>query len=225
MIARLRPRSDTTYLIHALAVMAGIFYCSWPLEYWINPTVAHRHGLASELGAAGQPYAWLFDATDIIACLLIFSTVFLLLRLYRFKGWLGASLIGYASFGVLTIVDALLPLDCLPSSGTCGDVLRNPLIVAHGVTSITASLALFVSAVCCWVVALKSDYRKIHAMMYAVLWGYMIFGLLSLLFIFVKGPGYLTQDYFIILTSVWIALLPFVLLQLKGPVTKKGLDL
>lgn len=209
----MRP-SRLERIVYLLAIAAGVLYCSWPLEYWLNPTVAHRHGLASELGAAGQPYAWLFDMTDIIACLLIFTLSLIMLRLYRIERWLRFSLMAYLSFAVLTTLDALLPLNCLPSSGSCGDVLHNPLIVLHGVVSISASLALFFSAVCCWLVALKSDFRRLHHIMYGVLWGYVLFGTLSFIFLFVQGPGYLTQDYFIVLTSIWIGLLPVVLIQL-----------
>jgi len=207
---------------YLLAITAAILYCSWPLGYLLNPVVTHRHGLASELGAAGQPYSWLFDWLDITTCLLIFGVVYILTKVVDIRDWwVRAVLIGYGAFAVLTILDAVVPLNCLPSSGGCGDVLHNPLIVLHGAMSVSASLALFISAICCWVLAFKSEQRRFHQIMYAILWSYMLFGAISFVFLFVNGPGYLSQDYFITLTSIWIALLPFAVIQLTKKVEVK----
>lgn len=206
----------TSTLVYSLSITAAILYCSWPLGYLLNPAVTRRHGLASELGAAGQPYSWLFDWLDILACLLILSAIYLMIRFVSLRNrWVQTALVGYASFAVLTILDAIVPLNCLPSSGACGNVLHDPLIVLHGAMSVAASLALFISAVSCWVLAYKSDQRKFHQLMYGILCGYMVFGIFSFVYLFVNGPGYLSQDYFITLTSLWIALLPVAIIQLK----------
>jgi len=197
-----------------VALVAGILYCSWPLEYIVNPTVTSHHGLASELGAPGQPYWWLFNMLDIIASLLIISVAFMLWRTVRIKkSWFKIAILSYALFAVLTIVDALMPLHCLPSTGQCGPLIDDPLIIAHGAASIGAGFVLFISTLAVWRLYQIKQLKRLKPLIYGVLVGWAIFGVSSLVLLFVKGPGYLAQHYFITFCSLWIALVPIVILK------------
>lgn len=193
-----------------LAIIAGALYCSWPFEYLANPTVATHHGLASELGAKGQPYWWLFDGLDIMASLLILIVAEMLWRAtLKQNRWFKLAILSYGLFAALTIVDAALPMRCLKSLNQCGDVWRDPQLVAHGVASIGASIFLLLSAIAIWGYGRPKHIKQLDGIMYGVLGGWTLFGLASIIFYFFPGPGYLAQHYYITLSSIWIALLPF----------------
>ncbi|HSX53249.1 MAG TPA: DUF998 domain-containing protein [Patescibacteria group bacterium] len=199
-----------------IALVAGILYCSWPLEYVLNPTVATHRGLASELGAPGQPYWWLFNLLDILSSLLIISVAFMLWRIVRIKKrWFKVAIASYVLFAVLTITDALMPLHCIPSTGQCGPLIDDPLIVAHGAASIGAGVFLFVSTVAVWRICQTAKLKNLKPVIYLILLGWGVFGLSSLIFLFVKGPGYLAQHYFITFCSLWIAIVPAIVLRTR----------
>src|SRR5882757_8896527 len=104
-------------------VTAALLYCSWPLGFWLNP-IATKTGLASELGAIGQPYNWLFIWADIISGALLAAACVLLGRLFGAQGWRNIGLGLLALYGICGALDAALPIHCLPSVQTCGPVLH-----------------------------------------------------------------------------------------------------
>jgi hypothetical protein len=52
----------------AAAIVAGAGYASFPLAAILNPQ-HFLDGLASALGAVGQPYAWVFNGLDVVSAL------------------------------------------------------------------------------------------------------------------------------------------------------------
>lgn len=211
-VAALKRIKFTTLL--AMTMVAGIIYCSWPLQYRLNHSVAHRHGLASELGARGQPYNWLFDLLDIVAGLLVIVVAQWLWRVINDKtSWLKAAIISYGLFGLLTLIDAALPLNCLPSSHSCHGIVHNPLLIMHGAASIGASLALLVSALLAWAVTIERRHKSLGAMTTVALFGWLAFGIASSYFLLHPRFGFISQDYFIALCSLWIAWFPLVLVR------------
>jgi len=200
--------------VFSLAILAGFLYNSWPLGYVVNPVITAQHGLASELGAPGQPWWWLFDVLDVVASLLVIWVAALLWRAVKAKHqWFKIGMVSYTIFAVLTIVDALLPLNCQPTAKNCGPIIHNPLLITHGVSSIAAAMALFVSAVALWQLVRVSGLKYLHSVMIIILVGWALFGIISALFLLYPGPGYLAQHYFITLCSIWIALVPFVAIR------------
>jgi len=186
-----------------LAVVAGVAYCSWPLGYILNPLVSRR-GLASELGALHQPYNWLFIALDVLAGALVIAVARLLWP--RADGWVNkVVLTSFVLFGLLTAIDALLPMSCTPSLTTCPGLDHQPMLVLHGIASFGASIGLFVSAVLVWWLRRKHTDATI---MSAFMAGWILFGIVSVYFLIRPGPGYLVQHYYITLCSVWTAALP-----------------
>jgi hypothetical protein len=186
-----------------LAAFAGVIYCSWPLGYLLNPAVSRR-GLASELEALHQPYNWLFILLDVLSGLLVTAVALLLWRRSRDKLH-KIVLVNFALFGILTLIDALLPMSCDPSLKVCPGLSHQPLLVLHGIASIVASVCLFVSAVLVWWA--KRQYAA-SLLMSTLMAGWALFGIFSVYFFFEPGPGYLAQHYYITLCSVWVMVLP-----------------
>ena len=203
-----------TWLTTALAFLAAVIYCSWPLGYVLNPRVSDSGGLASELGAIGQPYNWVFIVGDVIAGVLIMIiTGMLLKKMLKRQTWLVAVLVCYALFGLFTLIDALLPMSCDPSiAKVCPSIAHDPLLIVHGMASILASVFLFLSALFVW-----WQFRATPAAWFTstIMVGYVVFGVASFIFFFVPGPGSLSQHYYITLCSLWAVALPVILLNMR----------
>ncbi|HEX7963507.1 MAG TPA: DUF998 domain-containing protein [Candidatus Saccharimonadales bacterium] len=159
----------------------ALLYCSWPLAWLLNPTVA-RHSLASQLQAPGQPYSWLFIATDVTAGALLLIAGFLQLRGGAAPSHLPFAVVAcYVAFGVLAMGAAVTPLTCDPSMQVCGPLLRHPLTIAHGAMSITSVLALLAALIV--VAALlyrRGASRRTLALVNLVGFCWLIFGVGSL---------------------------------------------
>lgn len=202
-----QTQTSKTFIIAALAsVIAGVIYNSWPLGYLLNPLVS-RSGLASELGAIGQPYNWVFIVLDIISGVLVVLVTVLLWNMSS-KLMQKVVLANFALFGIMTALSAAIPMTCEPSLTSCPPLSRQPWLVVHGLASILASVCLFVSVCLVW---WQKRQQTGAGVMSILLAGWTLFGVLSVYFFFVTGPGYLAQRYYITLCSVWMVLLPFML--------------
>jgi hypothetical protein len=185
--------------------LAAIVYSSWPLGYWLNPAV-NRNSLASGLEAIGQPYNWLFIVGDVLSGLLILAVGWQL-WLHYLSGhrhrYLAGVVLAAVGFGVGTIVDALLPERCVPNLQVCPNFTQDHLLLVHGVFSILAALALFVSLAWLWWRE-RSNY-----LLNLLMVGYILFGIISLLEAVRPGnTGNWSQHYYITLSSIWLAVLP-----------------
>jgi hypothetical protein len=190
----------------AVATLSGILYCSWPLGYILNPTVA-KQGLASGFEGLHQPFSWLFISGDVSSSLLITLVCWLLWRrlgsVVKQKRLLAAVLLGVVVFAAGTIVSALLPERCQPSLQSCPNFMHDRVLFIHGIASIAASFFLFVSLVLVW------WQRRSDVLMSLLIAGYILFGFLSSLSLFYDGIGNSSQQYYITLCSLWLALLPY----------------
>lgn len=193
--------------ITILAVLAGILYSSWPLGYWLNPAVS-RSSLASGLEAVGQPYNWVFIGGDVLSSLLVLMIGWYFWQHYRAghrHRWLAAIVLAAVAFGVGTIVDALLPERCVPNFQVCPSFTHDHLLLVHGIFSILASFALFVSLGLMWWRDRRS--KLLNFLMLANI----LFGIVSLLEAVLPGDtGNWSQHYYITLCSIWLIALPFV---------------
>jgi hypothetical protein len=189
-------------------VTAAVLYCSWPLGFILNPT-AEKTGLASELGALHQPYNWLFIGADIASGVLLGMACWLLAKQLRAEGWRKAGLILLALYGVCGALDAALPIRCLPSVQACGPIWHDPMLILHGVFDIAGSAALVGTVFAEWMYVRRKHQRWLP-WIYMIGGGGVVFAGLSLYFILTHGPGYWAQRYYITLSCVWVASLPFV---------------
>lgn len=214
------PRYNRSNLSGWLAIVAALAYFTWPLGYVLNPLIS-KHGLASELGAYGQPFNWLFIGADVASGLLALVAAVLLwqsLRTARKPAWVRGTIINFGLFGVFTAIDAALPLGCSPSVAACPGIQSDPFLLLHGIASVAAVVCLGLSAVS--LMRSNKDQRKLLAAALVVCVSLML-GSLSIVFFFVPGPGALAQHFFITICSLWIAVLPFVLINV---VTRKSLN-
>lgn len=193
----------------ALVVTAAVLYCSWPLGFWLNP-VAEKTGLASELGAYHQPYNWLFIWADIVSGAMLMAACALLAKQFKAEGWRKVGIVLLALYGLCASLDAALPLSCLPSEQICGPVFHNPSLVLHGVIDFIGSAALVGTLFVEWLYAWR-QHRSWLPWIYVIGGGGLVFAGLSFWFIMVNGPGYWAQRYYITLSCIWVASLPFVL--------------
>jgi hypothetical protein len=191
-----------------LTIVSAILYCSWPLGFWLNPE-AMRGGLASELGALGQPYNWVFIWGDIVSGVLLVMGVFVLIRRYKLTGWPRRALIFLAIYGICGAFDAALPMSCLPSEQACGSVFNSPMLILHGVFDISGSITLIMTLVAA-TIFVHSSRREWLVWVYAIGIGGTIFALLSGVLYVMNVPGYWAQRYYITLSCVWVASIPFV---------------
>lgn len=193
----------------ALVILSAILYCSWPLGFWLNP-LANKTGLASELGAFGQPYNWVFIWGDIVSGLLLIAGCALLWWRWRPVDWVRAMLILLGIYGLMGALDAALPESCLPSLQVCGPVLQDPMLILHGTFDFIGSIALFVTLLLAMLFIHKHNV-KWRPWIVAIGVGGTIFALLSGAFYIWGGPSYWAQRYYLTLSCVWVASIPFVL--------------
>ena len=205
-----------------LVVTAAVLYCSWPLGFILNP-VATRKGLASELGAHGQPYNWLFIGADIVSGIFLAVACLLLVRLFNAKSWRKASLGLLALYGICGALDAALPIHCLPSTQVCGPIFGDPILVLHGIIDFTGSAALIGTLVAEWLYAWR-HHRSWLPWIYVIGGGGLIFAGLSLWFIIINGPGYWAQRYYLTLSCIWVASLPIMFRAQRRRATIKKLN-
>jgi len=192
-----------------LTASAALLYCSWPLGFWLNPA-AMRAGLASELGAYGQPYNWVFIWGDIISGALLLWGAIVLIHTYKIRGAGRWSLILLATYGVCGALDAALPMSCLPSQEICGPVLSDPMLILHGAIDLVGSVAL-VGTLVEAVRYVHKHNRTWRPWIYFIGVSALLFAVLSGVFYVFGGPGYWAQRYYITLSCIWVASIPFVL--------------
>ena len=196
--------------------LAGLLYSSWPLGYWLNPVADKR--LASDLEALHQPFNWVFIAMDIVSGIFIGIACWQLAQLAEqiFDYWIRLGLLiaiyGTATFGFLTFVDAMLPLDCLEGSRHCISPLHNPYFVIHGIFSIGSVGGLTVSIVMIWLllILLKYDNRTwVHLVPATFLVVWVAFGLLTIFLFLHNQSSAFAQHLFIGFCSLWLIALPY----------------
>ncbi|HEY4160476.1 MAG TPA: DUF998 domain-containing protein [Candidatus Saccharimonadales bacterium] len=192
-----------------VTILSAIIYCSWPLGFWLNPQ-AMQSGLASELGALGQPYNWVFIWGDIVSGVLLVAAVALLLKLYRLTGWARLALVFLAIYGICGALDAALPMHCLPSEQTCGSIFSDPMLILHGAFDLIGSIALIGTLVAVTVHVYRQN-RQWLPWIYVIGIGGTLFAIASGIFYIWGGPGYWAQRYYITLSCIWVASMPFIL--------------
>ena len=206
------PRRPSWLPITIVAAVAGILYSSWPLGYSLNP-VANR-GLASNLEASGQPYNWLFTLLDIASGLLVTVVAYKLYRRQqgrRNSWWIVGAVVGLAMFGLLSMLDAVLPIDCVAPAQICKPVFQDPYIVIHGIASIGSVNGLTISIVCLWWVLIRE--RRVAGwlrwLLHSVLVIWLGFGLGTAELIYRNKSSAISQHVFIVVCSLWIAAMPY----------------
>ena len=147
-----RPKQKTRHhsrWIMALAAIAALAYASFPLAYFLNRPLFLQQ-LASSLGEAGQPYAWVFNSLDI-ASSIIAASIFGYLRhkhqrSSRVLRWALAAAI-VASTGAFLAAVVPLPNSFVANGQWSLHLLAQPLVLIHGASSFLNSIGFVVSVV------------------------------------------------------------------------------
>jgi hypothetical protein len=170
-----RKMLRSLWSISTLGVLAALIYNSWPLGYILNPGVA-RIGLASDLEAAGEAYNWLFISGDVLFGLVVLVIIGLFLKKkIILTRQVALVLLGFAVFGVLTAVSAVLPVNCSSSIRTCG-YQGNQALGVHDLIGAIAALGLFIGMMAAW--RLEGTTKRLKRWDGVVLAAWSVWGLL-----------------------------------------------
>ncbi|HVS58787.1 MAG TPA: DUF998 domain-containing protein [Candidatus Saccharimonadales bacterium] len=198
--------SKTIWRLTGLGILAGLLYNSWPFGFWLNPAV-EQNSLASGLEAVHQPYNWVFIATDISSSVIVAIMCLWLWRAYRhgrLRTPVRLALMAMGLFAAGTIVDALMPEHCVPNLMRCPSFTQDHILLLHGIFSIAASVFLFIALFIVWL------YNRKAILLNALLVGYMVFGVISLIQAILPGDnGNWSQDYYITLCSLVLVCFPY----------------
>lgn len=143
------------------AVLAGLTYASWLLQFALNRELDPVNGYVSELSASDQPYHGLFAAGDFVSGLLTIVMVVLVLRAANPRGWALTGWLALVLFGVFSIADSLFAMDCAPNSDTTCALRERAGKVSfahqfHSVTSVCVVMAGIASLVALTIAARRS---------------------------------------------------------------------
>ncbi|HEY5668200.1 MAG TPA: DUF998 domain-containing protein [Candidatus Saccharimonadales bacterium] len=188
-----------------LAALAALLYSSWPLAFFLNPDVV-KHALESQLQTAGQPYNWVFIAGDALTGAVLLVAAALQYKVFITGGLVTRlGIIGYALFGGLVAIAALVPLNCDPQAKTCGPLIHDPFVLIHGFASIVSVLALLMGTLAVAIAAYKKHASAVVREVFLVLLaGWLIFGIGSIAQFWWHPGGNGMQNFFITLCSASI---------------------
>jgi hypothetical protein len=132
--------------------------------------------------------------------------------LYNLTGLAKWAMVFLAIYGICGALDAALPETCIPSEQVCGPILSDPMLILHGIFDLSGSVALIGTLVAAAVFVHKVEPSpRWRTWIYVIGAGGTIFALASGVFYVWGGPGYWAQRYYITLSCIWVASIPFVL--------------
>ena len=128
-------------------ILAGLLYSAWVAEFFLDTGLDPTTSFLSELDARDQPYREFFSTADVVTgSLMILAAILGFLATPRRRlvvsGWVASGI-----FGIATIADAKLPLECVaaddPSCPIEPSGLFPQLHHLHALTSTVAVFAIF----------------------------------------------------------------------------------
>lgn len=134
-------------LVAVFLTLAGLLYSAWVAEFFLHTGLDPTRSFLSELDARDQPYRELFSTADVVTgSLMIVAAVLGFFATPRRRlvvtGWVASGI-----FGISTIADAKLPLECVaaddPSCPIEPSGLFPQLHHLHALTSTIAVFAIF----------------------------------------------------------------------------------
>lgn len=138
-------------IVMSFAVLASVFYASWPLAIFVNPKHAFT-GMVSVLGMATQPWSIVFNLLDVLSALIIVGLAYYLIHL-GLKGWWRRAMWCMVLSSAGKILAACTPLDqgfSFPT--TMVDLMDIELtLVVHTIASFLDVVG-FISALVMWLV-------------------------------------------------------------------------
>jgi phosphatidylglycerol lysyltransferase len=188
------------FAIITASIIAGLTYVSFPLGYLLNP---RSHGLVSDLGGMGQPYAWVFNGLDIISGASMMILGFLLWtipeRTHRraIRTCIGLLVLSGASNAIAAVT---------PLAGAQG---INVQVILHDFLSAINFLATIAAASVFMVRVVLPETRSRITIKNIFLWaGFVLLVVASIVSVIFQAYGSgLVQRIFICLAGLWVAIL------------------
>lgn len=141
-MAGVTRRRATTLMV--ISIVAGLLYSAWVAEFFLDTGLDPAHSFLSELDAADQPYKEFFGTADLITGLLLVLAAVLGLwwiRRHRLTtvGWIALGI-----FGIATIADSQLPIECVAENDPGCPVEPSGLFPQlHHIHALTSTIAVF----------------------------------------------------------------------------------
>jgi len=133
-----RPGRARTLIGGAAAIIAALCYSSFLLSPWLDPGSPAANGFVSELEDPGQPFAWLYRTSDVVAGLGILVAAWAVWPLVAGRRWAKAGVALLALTGIGSLLDPAASMQCDPSvSASCAQAehtavgLLRQLLVLH----------------------------------------------------------------------------------------------
>lgn len=201
------------------AIIAAVCYSSFLLSPWTSPAAPAGNGFISELEDPGQPFAWLYRASDVVAGLGVLVAAWALYRLIggRRGSAVAAGLL--ALTGVSSILDAATSMQCDPNtSARCARGehtafgLLGQLAAVHTDTGLLGFIGSALGAV---VVGAVLGRRWTSWGRLSIAAGISIAscGLADLILLLMSGSIGTTERARVLLTSAWFVLIGLFLLR------------
>ena len=121
------PGRATLYIGAVSAVIAAVSYSSFLLSPWTHAASSAGGGFISELEDPGQPFAWLYRASDVSAGVGVLVAAWVVRRLVAGR-WAAGGTALLALAGGSSVLDAATSMQCDPgTSARCARDEHTPL--------------------------------------------------------------------------------------------------
>lgn len=151
-------------LIGVLIIVAGVSYSSWILEFVLPLRLNPATSFLSELSTVGKPYRVLFQVADgVTGTPLIVAAVLAWIHWPRQSRLITTGWVALAVFGVSTIIDAVVPLTCVPKPPHRRCVPPGMVPQLHSIHALTSTIAvnaLYVAMVAFTLAAWRCSYLR-----------------------------------------------------------------
>jgi hypothetical membrane protein len=114
-----RPRPAPRRIVRIggiAAVIAAVSYSSFLASPWTHGSGSAGRGFISELEAPGQPYAWLYRSSDVLAGIGILIAAWAVSRLVAGRRWSAAAIVLLTLTGASSVLDGATSMRCDPGT-------------------------------------------------------------------------------------------------------------
>lgn len=116
-----------TWIGGIAAIIAAACYSSFLLSPWTHAARSAGNGFISELEAPGQPFAWLYRTSDVLAGLGVIVAAWAIRRFIAGRRWSVTAVVLFTLTGASSILDAATSMQCDPNtSARCAQGEHTP---------------------------------------------------------------------------------------------------
>jgi hypothetical protein len=201
------------------AIVAAVSYSSFVLSPWTHAAPSAAGGFVSELEDPGQPFAWLYRTSDVVAGVGILLAAWAVWRLVSGRRWAKAGVVLLALTGVGSLLDPAASMRCDPStSAACAQGEHNvaglfgQLIALHTDSGLLGFVGSAAGAAVLGV-ALADSWPTWGRLQIALGISMASCGLADIVLLLMSASIATTERVRVLLTSGWLLAVGFFLLQ------------